>query len=350
MIELEESKMIHILYQQGYSKRAIAKKLGMSINTVRKYIKSGKEPEYSSRSPKPHKLEPYKSYIQNRLKEAAPHWIPATVLFREIKLQGYTGGSSRLRTYMHTLKPTVNEPIIRFETPPGQQMQVDWAEFRRGKNRLSAFIATLGYSRACYVEFVTDEKLETLIQCHQNAFEYFGGIPYTILYDNMKTVIIQRNAYGAGQHRFQSGFWDYAKHAGFNPKVCKPYRAQTKGKVERFIHYLRYSFYYPLIAQLNGHGILLDKVTANMHVMRWLNEIANQRLHATTQAIPFERLAEEQPLMQSVTKPYLGFLISSDDALSVSSPISHLEQFDNQPVQHELSIYQRLLEQSEVAA
>lgn len=340
MINWEESKMIQILYKQGYSKKHIARKLSISINTVRKYIKSGKEPAYQPRPKKPLKLDPYKPYIIQRLDEAKPHWIPSTVIYREIKSQGYPGGRTQLRDFMKTLKPQPEQTPIRFETEAGKQMQVDWAVFRRGKDRLSAFIATLGYSRACYVEFVTDETLETLIRCHQNAFEYFGGIPKTILYDNMKTVIIQRNAYGAGDHRFQAGFWDYAKNTGFIPKVCKPYRAQTKGKVERFIHYLRYSFYYPLVGQLKGLGLFLDKDTANMHVLKWLNEVANQRLHATTNEIVFERMQEEQKYLQPLVNSYVRLTETQETA--ETHKLKSLDMFDTENFQHDLSIYQQI--------
>lgn len=347
MIDLEESKMIQILHKQGYSKKHIARKLNLSINTVRKYIKSGKEPIYKSRPGKPLKLDPYKPYIIQRLNDARPHWIPSTVIYREIKSQGYPGGRTQLRDFMHTLKPKAEQSLVRFETEPGKQMQVDWAIFRRGKDRLSAFIATLGYSRACYVEFVNDETLETLISCHQNAFEYFNGIPKTVLYDNMKTVIIQRNAYGVGEHRFQAGFWDYAKHTGFIPRVCKPYRAQTKGKVERFIHYLRYSFYYPLVGQLNGLGLFLDKDTANCHVLKWLNEVANQRLHATTNAIVFEQLQKEQKHLQPLTKPYVA--IASKQQITETHQLKSLDMFDTENFQHDLSLYQQLIDVAGVA-
>lgn len=319
----------------------------MSINTVRKYIKQGTDPVYTPRGKKPVKLDPYKSYIVQRLTDAHPHWIPSTVIYSEIRSLGYRGGSTQLRDYMRTLKPKPVPSLIRFETDPGHQMQVDWAIFRRGKERLSAFIATLGYSRACYVEFVTDETLETLISCHQNAFEYFGGVVKTVLYDNMKTVIIERNAYGAGEHRFQAGFWDYAKHTGFIPRVCKPYRAQTKGKVERFIHYLRHSFYYPLLGQLKGLGLSLDKDTANMHVLRWLNEVANQRQHATTRAIVFERLQEEQLQLQPLAKPYLA--LTTRQVMLEEPAHKPLESFDRQCLQHDLHIYQTLFESQGVA-
>lgn len=339
--------MIQILYKQGYSKKAIARQLGLSINTVRNYIKTGKEPQYKSRRAKPLKLDPYKGYIVKRLAGAYPHWIPATVIYREIKELGYGGKYTQLKDYMLGLKPSKQEAVIRFETEPGYQMQVDWAVFRRGKDRLSAFIATLGYSRVSYVEFVTDEKLETLLRCHQNAFDYFGGVPFTILYDNMKTVIIERDTYGVGQHRFQSGLWDFAKHTGFTPKVCKPYRAQTKGKVERFIHYLKHSFYFPLVGELKAIDRIVDKQTANYQVIKWLNEVANQRVHATTGAVPFKRLQEEQLKLQPLGPPYL---MPKESGVLKEKPCMGLEAFDSTSFQHDLQVYEQLFLKSEVAA
>jgi len=347
LITLEESVSIQILYKQGYSKKRIARELGISINTVRKYITNDSKPSYSKRALKPMKLDPYRSYIKQRLREAHPYWIPATVILEEIKAKGYQGGISTLRNYMLQQKPIAQESsIIRFETNPGKQMQVDWAEFRKGKNRLSAFIATLGYSRASYVEFVTDEKLETLLSCHENAFEYFGGVSQEILYDNMKTVIIERDCYGQGKHRLQSGFWDFAKHYNFTPKVCRPYRAQTKGKVERFIHYLKYSFYYPLSSQLKPSGLILDKDTANQKVLAWLNHTANKREHATTKEQPFKRLQVEQTYLQALPKPYVGQRMNQR-IISTPKDIrqSFILQEDN--LQHQLSIYDDLLQQVE---
>jgi transposase len=135
------------------------------------------------------------------------------------------------------------DPVIRFETLPGQQTQCDWVVFRRGKQPLSAFVATLDFSRAGYVEFVTDEKLQTLLDCHEHAFDFFGGVVHEVLYDNMKTVVLERDAYGPGEQRFHPAFLDFASHHGFLPRLCRPYRAKTKGKVERFNGYLRRSFY-----------------------------------------------------------------------------------------------------------
>ena len=338
MIYKEESMLIQIMYRQGYSKKGIARELGISINTVRKYIRSGENPSYSSRAPKPMKLDPYRHYIKQRLDTAHPHWIPATVIYREIKAMGYPGRISMLRRYMRQLKPEVSDSsVVRFETNPGQQMQVDWAEFRKGQDRLSAFVATLGYSRASYVEFVTNEKLSTLLRCHENAFEYFGGVTHEILYDNMKTVIIERDSYGPGKHRLQSGFWDFSKHHGFIPRICRPYRAKTKGKVERFIHYLRYSFYRPLASQLKQQGLYLDSLYANQQVLSWLNQVANCRVHRTTNAVPFERLTQEQTKLQPIIPGYCHAATPMDKSLYRLNTINYSKQ--NVNLQHDLSQY-----------
>lgn len=343
MINWETCMLVQIMHKQGYSKKRIARELGISVNTVRKYIISNEAPSYSKRPPKRMKLDPYRDYIKQRLKAAHPNWFPATVLFRELKTMGYTGGETTLRNYLRGQRPVKREePVTRFETAPGKQMQVDWAEFRKGRDRLSAFVATLGYSRASYVEFVVNEKLHTLLRCHENAFDYFGGIPKEILYDNMKTVIIERNCYGEGKHRFQSGFWDFSKHHGFIPRICRPYRAKTKGKVERFIHYLRYNFYNPLLAEFNHLREPLDVDTANQRVLSWLNRVANCRVHGTTQAVPFERLELEKEVLESLTAPYFGARVSkTEEALDSSRRLSDYSQ--TLMLQHELSIYEQLL-------
>ena len=198
------------------------------------------------------------------------------------------------------------EPVVRYETEPGQQMQVDWASIRRGDNHLSVFVATLGWSRAAYIEFCENEQIETLIKCHENAFAAFGGVLREVLYDNMKTVVVDRNAYGQGRHRFHPGFLDYAGNAGFLPELCRPYRAQTKGKVERFIRYVRGSFWVPFSASMKQAGLTADRHGANAAASRWLREVANARIHGTTSEIPAVRLVEERRTLQPLPPPYRG--------------------------------------------
>ncbi|MCH7882726.1 MAG: IS21 family transposase [Proteobacteria bacterium] len=338
MLKQEGVVEIKILKRQGYSIRGIARELGISRNTVREYLRTGKQPVYSSRPRRKTKLDAFRSYIQERVIAAKPGWIPATVMEREIHELGYQGSIRTLRNYLVELKPMAKpDPVVRFETEPGQQMQVDWGVFRRGKDPLSAFVASLGWSRYSYVEFVTDERFETLKGCHENAFAYFQGVPKEILYDNMKTVIQQRNAYGSGLHRFHPGLWDLAKQTGFTPRLCQPYRARTKGKVERFIGYLRHSFYVPLVAQLKQAGLTLDVETANIEVLKWLRDVANVRDHQTTLEQPLIRWQQEIAALQAY-RPKPDNLVE----LPVKESLTP-GYFEPVNLQHDLSVYETIL-------
>jgi transposase len=331
MVGSEAALEIRVLHRHGKSIREIAREMGVSRNTVRRYLRDDEAERYGPRPLRSTKLDPFKRYIVERLAAAVPERIPASVLLTELRERGYSGGYTMLKVFVASLKPPeAAEPVIRFETEPGEQMQVDWAVIRRGENRLSVFVATLGWSRATYVEFVTDERVETLIEAHENAFLAFGGTPREVLYDNMRTVVLERHGYGRGRHRFHPGFLDFARHCGFRLRLCAPYRAQTKGKVERFIRYLRHSFYVPLASRLAQEGLIVDRETANLAVGRWLREVANVRVHGTTGEIPAERLTIERVQLQPVPTPYGGRSVRSLQK-PVSAPIIGL--------QHPLSFY-----------
>jgi transposase len=329
---------IQIMYKQGYSIKKIGRDLGYSINTVRKYIRENNQPKYKSRPSKISKLEEYKVYLCQRINEAKPNWIPAVVLFSEIKSRGYTGGISLLRAYLYQLKPKPQErPLIRFETEPGEQMQVDFAHFKHEGRCFYAFVAVLGYSRMTFVKFVDNQRIDTVIKCHEEAFEYYGGVPKKGLYDNMKTIIVKRNAYGEGHHKFHTNFYDFAKHYGFLPRVCKPYSPQTKGKVERTISYIRYSFYHPFIAGKKE----LDLDELNCGVMEWLNHPANKRIHATTNTAPIERWVIEKHHLLKIPPHYTTNY--GDKCLSITTNHTLIMDQNTTPLQHHLSIYDSLL-------
>lgn len=327
-------KMIKKFLKQGLSKSAIARKLGISRNTVAKY--ANKPDGYIpviDKSPVDTSVDPYLPHIAKMLQTAKKEkvHIPTTVIYEEIQAMGYEGSLRWLQTNIsrHELRERADEEeLVRFETNPGVQMQVDWIEFP--KDNLSAFVATMGYSRASYVEYVKDEKIDTLIQCHLNAFKYFGGVPQEGLYDNMKTVIIKRNAYGYGKHKLNAMFEDFAKHCGFKIKVCKPYRAKTKGKVERFNHYLRYSFHNGLRVKLSMKNWELNIDNANSEVLKWLDNKANKRIHSTTLQQPFKLLKEEMPQLLSLPQPYNGIhpksinniVVKDNSIINTNVPIS----------------------------
>ena len=339
MLVAEETVEIRVLRRQGRSIRAIARMLNVSRNTVRRYLRNEAPPQYE-RKARPGKLAAYKQYIIERIRAAEPEWIPATVLLRELTALGYAGGVSILKEYLATLRPALKpEPLIRFETEPGRQMQVDFATIRRGRDRLSVFIATLGWSRAAYVEFVSDERLETLLGCHERAFDYFGGVPYQTLYDNLRTVVSHRNYYGPGRHRFNPAFLDFARHYGFMPRLCRPYRAKTKGKVERFIRYLRASFYVPLASQFSPEGLTVDRDTANVRVSTWLREVANARVHATTGEVPLVRLEQERKHLQAIATPWPGVI---ERPQAEATPLIKPRGY-----QHSLRVYEELITPAE---
>jgi transposase len=331
---------IHVMHRQGMSIRAIGRELGVSRNTVRKYLRAAQVPDAQARSAKPAKLDGYRGYLRARADAAHPDWIPATVLFDEIAALGYTGCLTSVRAYLRTFKPQPkDDPVVRFETPSGQQMQVDWGSFKLGGQRISLFVATLGWSRFTFGVFVANEQFETLRDCHEQAFDAFGGVPLEVLYDNMRTVVTQRNAYGRGLHRFHPGLKDLAHHYTFMPRLCRPYRAKTKGKVERSIGYIRRSFFVPLISRYQQLDQVLDLEALNLEFARWLAIKANARVHGTTGEIPADRLIAEQAVLQALPPRLLG-----GQPRLTSTPRTPVSQFPIESLQHPLSVYEDLLE------
>ncbi|EFH4200946.1 TPA: IS21 family transposase [Escherichia coli] len=336
MVTFETVMEIKILHKQGMSSRAIARELGISRNTVKRYLQAKSEPpKYTPRPAVASLLDEYRDYIRQRIADAHPYKIPATVIAREIRDQGYRGGMTILRAFIRSLSvPQEQEPAVRFETEPGRQMQVDWGTMRNGRSPLHVFVAVLGYSRMLYIEFTDNMRYDTLETCHRNAFRFFGGVPREVLYDNMKTVVLQRDAYQTGQHRFHPSLWQFGKEMGFSPRLCRPFRAQTKGKVERMVQYTRNSFYIPLMTRLRPMGITVDVETANRHGLRWLHDVANQRKHETIQARPCDRWLEEQQSMLALQHQRLMALVGQ---LQLESLISAAPALSQQAVDQEWS-------------
>ena len=326
---------IRVMARRGVGIRELARELGCSRNTVRRYVKDPTATRYGPRPPRPTKLDPFKAYVLERVAAAAPEWIPAVVLLRELRERGYAGGLTQLKAFLAPHKQRPTEPLVRYETAPGRQLQADFTTIRRGRQRLLAFVATLGYSRATFVRFTAGEDFATLRAGLWEAFAYFGGVPAEVLFDNAKTVVLERDVYGPGRHRWHPGMLRFAEDMGFTPRLCQPYRAKTKGKVERFNGYLKGSFLVPLAATLKSAGLLLDVDSANRAVGPWLAEVANCRVHAETKARPCVRMEAERAALQPLpSTPMFGALpILSRRALPVES------------LQHPLATYQALLQE-----
>lgn len=282
---------IKFLVGQGHSIRRTAELSGHARNTVRSVIRSaGDEPKKEKRGRKS-KLEDFKDYLHSRYSATG---LSGTRLCAEITAMGFTGSVSAVRRFLQTVEKTELSPkaTVRFETPPGEQSQVDWAEIgyfldESGvRRKVYAFVMVLSYSRMLFVEFVTDMATETLIECHQKAFAYFGGYTRKILYDNMKQVRLS-------QTEWNPLFQDFLSHYGIAANTHRPFRARTKGKVERAILYLRDNFIkgreFANLADLRNQGLV------------WQEEIANQRVHSTTKEKPCRLFEREQliPLEQA---------------------------------------------------
>lgn len=336
MLTQETLVEIHVLHRQGKSVRAIAQKLGVSRNTVRRYLRNTHAvPSYPDRAQRATKLDPYKDYLLARIEAAKPHWIPATVLLREIQDRGYAGGISQLKYYVADFKTVESDPVVRFETLPGKQMQVDFTTISRHRRKIKAFVATMGFSRATYVRFSEHERQDDWLRGIEEACQYFDGVPQEILFDNAKTIMIERDAYGEGRHRWNAQLLATAQDYGFVARACRPYRARTKGKVERFNGYLKNSFITPLAATLSQAGLRLDVATANAHIGPWLERVAHQRIHGTTGVKPQILLEQERfELMPLPSRPQPAV-----QQIPASTRPVPMESF-----QHPLSVYDRLLE------
>lgn len=223
MLTQEQAVEINVLARQGYGIKAIARELGLSRNTVRKYLRAERAlPRYTSRYPRPTKLDPFKAYLQERIEAASPRWIPATVLLRELQSLGHSGGLTQLKVYLAPFKRLPEEPQVRFETEPGQQMQVDFTTIRRGRSPLKAFVATLGYSRATFVYFSEREGSDAWLDGLRAAFAYFGGVAKQALFDNAGAITLERDAYGEGDHCWHPPVGGTRARVRFSPEGLPP--------------------------------------------------------------------------------------------------------------------------------
>ena len=302
MITLGELVMILDLHRQGLSISQIARRLDIDRKTVRTHLAKGLEPPaYKKRMPAPGVLEGFAPYLRERM--AAYPGLTATRLWREIKERGFAGGYSTVRDGVRDLRPPGRSGFeVRFETPPGEQAQVDFARFEVGfadepgvKRIVWLFSMVMGCSRLIWARFVLHQDLQTVLRCHMAAFEALGGAPRTILYDRMKTAVIGEDA--EGLVIYNRALVDLARHYGFQPRACRPYRPKTKGKVERPFRYIREDFFFG--------GVFHDLEDLNAQLRRWLDDVANPRVHATTHRIVNEAFAEEKPFLQALPQaPY----------------------------------------------
>jgi transposase len=249
------ARIRRLFFAEHWKVGTIASELGIHHDTVKRAIEADRFAQ-TARPVRPSLLDPYKGFVGDVL-DKHPR-LRSTRLFEMVRERGYPGSVVQLRRYVATIRPTRRaEAYLRVSTLPGEQAQVDWGHFGkvtigRASRSLSCFVLVLGYSRALFARFALDQKLETFLFGHVLAFEALGGVPRECLYDNLKSVVLERE----GEHiRFHPQILELAGHYHFAPKPCAPYRGNEKGKVERTIQYLRHSFFaarrFSSVADLN---------------------------------------------------------------------------------------------------
>tara|TARA_B100000530_G_C15919297_1_gene472523 strand:+ start:135 stop:1295 length:1161 start_codon:yes stop_codon:yes gene_type:complete len=285
--------MIQNRLNEGAFLKDIAAELGVSTKTVSRAVKRNSAPTGKPGRPKVSKLDPFVEQINELL--ARNVWN-AQVILRELQSRGYSGSVSLLREYIapkRALRPS--RATVRFETPPGKQMQSDWAELRTmiaGVDTKVFFcVNELGHSRAMHIWAALSFDAHHTFEAMVRAFEYFGGIPAQVLVDNQKAAVIEHPR--EGEIRFNNRFLDMADFYGFKPKACKPARPQTKGKVERMVSYLKGHFFvryqqFESLAHLN------------QQLEQWLRTEAEPRVHGTTREVVQEMFKRELPYLQAL--------------------------------------------------
>lgn len=289
MLRVEDRFVIHELHKKGVSISEIARATGRDRKTVRSVIAGPLVPEPKERKRRTRKLDPWTGYLEARIADGV---LNAHKLYGEIRSRGYGGGETQVRAFVHPHREerrARREATVRFETEPGRQAQVDWGHFgyiehHGRRRRLYAFVMTLGWSRASYLEYTVSMDIAWFLRCHAHAFRYLGGVPRELLHDNLKTAVIDHGMGGAVH--FHPQYLDFAGYYGFSPRACRPYRAQTKGKVENGVKYVRGNFWVGLR--------YTDLDDLNRQARGWLDTVANARVHGTTGEVPFERLPSEE--------------------------------------------------------
>ncbi|GMA58493.1 transposase [Alicyclobacillus sacchari] len=274
------------LLMQGNSLRGISRQTGFSRNTIRKYVRNGMTLQAQPRPTRGSKLDAYKPVIDAWM---AAGLFNCEVIFQRLRTQGYSGGMTLIKDYVHPFRPPKRQKATpRYETKPGEQAQLDWGiceyiDEHGAHRKIPVFVMILGHSRSTYIEFTRRCDIHSFLRCFTHALEHFGGVPKIALTDRMKTVVL-----GTNDDRspiWHPAFQDLALAVGLTPKLCRARRPQTKGKVERAVRYVKENFW---VARQ-----FTDLADLNRQALAWCHEI-DQRIHGTTGERPCDLLHQEQ--------------------------------------------------------
>lgn len=287
---------VRTLAEQGASKKSIARQLDLDVKTVRKWLRRSWAP--GKRQPRGRLLDEWREFLQARAPEVG---FNAVVLMRELGPKGYAGSYSGLVKYLRPWRRTWRRddlPTVRFETGPGEQAQVDWGSTAiylcERRVRVHLFTMVLGYSRRVFAKAYRSEGLDPLLDGHASAFAHFGGRTESILYDNPRTIVKEKDE-AAGHVVWNATFKDRMDFYGITPKLCRFYRAQTKGKVESGVKYVKRN-------ALAGRRFR-DLEDLNAYLLDWCVSVADQRVHGTTHEKPAERFVRAEKLIPVDRRP-----------------------------------------------
>jgi transposase len=285
--ELEHK--IVTMHLEGWSIRSLCRHFHLGRNHVRRVVRAHRRhrdegqslPALTKKPPRVSKLDAYQDLMMRLLGKYSS--ITAVRMREELATAGYDGGITIVQERLQRLRPRPKrEPVVRFETEPGVQGQMDWSPYTidftgSGKQPVLCFSYILGFSRRQYIDFVTHRDFYTLIRRHVDAFGYFGGAPRQCLYDNEKTVVLR---WEAGQPVFNPAFIDFITHYQCRPFACRPGRAQTKGKIERPFQYVE--------GNLLNARTFVDIEDLRSCARWWLSEKSDLHIHETTGQAPLE--------------------------------------------------------------
>lgn len=265
----------------------IARRLDLDRKTVRRCLRQTAWQPYQRPARTDTLLAEHAEFLRARAPQVG---YSAQVLWQELRSRGFTGSYPTVKRFVRPLRAVealAERANVRFETPPGQQSQVDWGatrvHFRHQPVLLHFFVLTLGYSRRHYMEPALNERVPQFLDAHERAFDHFGGHTREHLYDRPRTIC---SPDGAGGVVWNETFRSFARYWGFEPRLCRPYRARTKGKVESGVKYLKRNF-------LVGRSFV-DLVDVSEQWSEWNATVADVRVHGTTHQAPLERFAEER--------------------------------------------------------
>jgi len=285
-----KAEIRRLVLADGWKIETVARRFGVHHSVVRRATRTEPAPELT---PPPSALEQFKPYIVQRLSELPE--LTSVRLLLELRDRDFKGGIAQVRRYVAKVRtPRARKAYLRVEVEPCEQAQVDWGSFgmirvAETQRPLSCFAMVLSYSRALYLDFALDQRMDTFLRMHERAFAFFGGVPRRVLYDNLKSVVLH---HVGATVQFNPTFLQYAGHTLFEPVAAPVRYPEAKGRVETAIKYIRQSFFYG-----RSFSSLED---LRKQAERWRDEVANQRLHATTRERPAERLLLERPKLRAL--------------------------------------------------